>query len=491
MKIASPGFIKSHFTANDEALVRCQTALELRDRGDFDGAEETMLPLWRGIGSQPNTKGLHPPVAAEVLLCAGILTGWIGSRNEIKEADGEARDLITQSITFYESDGDSKKVAEARTELAYCYWREGSFDEARILFSEAIQKLTTEGNKRANALLGLSVVEWSSSRFTEAVSILTKNAPLFEKITNHTLKGFYHNQLAMVLRGLVTADKKVEQLKRIVKEYEKADHEFKLARNTIFRAMVKNNIGNILRQLSRFREAHEYLDHARRLAASLRDRVRTAQVDQTRAEVMIAQRRFEEAERVARGAARSFEKAGRQCLLVEALINRGIASARLGRTDQAQYTLQRAVEIAQQVGTVSLAGIAALTMIEELDDLSPQTSAIAYERAHEWLTESQSPDLHRRMSAAAIKVLAKVQAGLIDKNADALANKPLDFDHELLRYENALIKRALAQVNGSLTRAAANLRMSYQKLAYIIETRHRELLQERTPVRRRRPRKGR
>jgi transcriptional regulator with PAS, ATPase and Fis domain len=61
----------------------------------------------------------------------------------------------------------------------------------------------------------------------------------------------------------------------------------------------------------------------------------------------------------------------------------------------------------------------------------------------------------------------------------------LDLDQELLRYENALIKRALTQVNGSLTRAASNLSMSYQKLAYIIETRHRDLLKERSPVRRR------
>ncbi|HXL79251.1 MAG TPA: tetratricopeptide repeat protein [Pyrinomonadaceae bacterium] len=486
MKITSPNINTSHLAANDEALLRCQTALEFRDKGDFDEAQDVMRPLWQGIGNHPETAGLHPSVAAEVLLCVGILTGWIGSRNEIKEADGYARDLITESITYYESVGDVKKVAEARTELAYCYWREGSFDEARIMFTEALQKLNTEGKTRANALLGLSVVEWSTSRYTEALKILTENAPLFKKLTHHTLKGFYHNTLAMVLRTLVTADKKAEQLKQVVSEYEKADHQFKLARHTIFRAMVKNNIGNVFHQLSRFSEANEYLDHARRLSVSLRDKVRTAQVDQTRAEVMIGQRRFAEAERVARGAVRTFEKAGRQCLLVDALINRGIASARLGKTVQAQFILQRAIEVAQQVGAFSQAGIAALTLIEELDDLPPQTLARAYERANEWLANSQSSDLLRRMNAAAIKVLAKVQAGLRSEDAeDDLSNKPLDFSEELLKYENALIKRALAQVNGSLTRAASLLSMSYQKLAYIIETRHRDLIKERSPVRRR------
>jgi DNA-binding NtrC family response regulator len=71
------------------------------------------------------------------------------------------------------------------------------------------------------------------------------------------------------------------------------------------------------------------------------------------------------------------------------------------------------------------------------------------------------------------------------EGAEGLANKPLDFDQELLRYENALIKRALHQADVSLTRAAASLRMSYQKLARIMETRHKDLLAERTLIRRR------
>jgi tetratricopeptide (TPR) repeat protein len=485
MQITSRKISTSHLTANDAALYRCQRALALRDKGDFDGAQEVMRPLWRGIGNRPDTMGLHASVAAEVLLCVGILTGWIGSRNQVKEADGYARDLITESISYFESVGDIKKIAEARTELAYCYWREGSFDEARIMFKEALKKLSTEGKSRANALLGLSVVEWSSSRPNEALEILTTNAPLFNRLTHHTMKGFYHNTLAQVLETLITPESKTGQLKQVVGEYEQADHEFKLARNTIFRAMVKNNIGNVLRQLSRFREAHEYLDHARRLAVTLRDRVRTAQVDQTRAEVMIAQRRFAEADRVARGAARSFEKAGRQCLLVEALINRGIALARLGKTEPAQYNLQRAIEVAEQVGALSLAGIAALTLIEELDDLTPETLRVAYKRAIEWLADSQSPDLLRRINTAANRVFSHVESEPITEDADVLLNKPLDFEQEKLKAEKAMIKRALAQTNGSLTRAASLLSMTYQKLAYIMETRHKDLLTERTPIRRR------
>ena len=46
--------------------------------------------LWGGVGERPETKGLRPSVVAEVLSCAGILTGWIGSKEGIEiAASGE------------------------------------------------------------------------------------------------------------------------------------------------------------------------------------------------------------------------------------------------------------------------------------------------------------------------------------------------------------------------------------------------------------------
>lgn len=472
---------------NDEALRCCNKALELKDKGNADDALESMRPLWEGLGQRPDTTGLHFTVVSEVLLCVGILTGWIGSRNGIKETNDWAKDLLTESIRLYESLGDSKKIAEARSELAVCYWRAGELNEARVMVTEALEKLTAPGNTRATALINLSVFEWSASRFERSLEILTDNATLFEKISNNTTKGTYHNQLAMVLRTLATSELKGSKLKRIIDEYKLADYYFKRARNVLFRAMVKANIANLLRDLTRYQEAQEYLDQARRLTGSVRDKVRVAQVDQSRAEVMIEQGRFKEAENVLRLAAGSFEKAGRQCLLAEALETRGRALARLGRTDEARFSFQRAIEIAQEAGAQNKAGLTVLTMIEELEDLTRETLGVAYKQANDWLAESQSKDVLRRINAAASKVFSKVERELIveDTGADVLTNKPLDFEQEKLKTEKAMIRRALALSDGSPTRAARLLSMTYQKLAYILETRHKDLLKERSPIRRR------
>jgi tetratricopeptide (TPR) repeat protein len=486
MKITSPKLDTSHLAANDAALRRCEVALNLKDKGDYRGVREVMRPLWKSVGERPETRGLHASVAAEVLLCAGILSGWIGSKEGIEKAQEIAKDLISESINFYQSIGDVKKAAAARAELAYCYWREGGLDEARIMFNESLQTITAQGNTRARALLRLAILEWSASRFSECLRILRENAPLFTKITNHAIKGNYHNQLAIVLRNLATAEKRGDYLQEAVSEYREAEYEFKLAHNVIFRADVQNNLGFLLYKLSRYSEAHQYLDQARRLMRSIKDKVEVAQIDDTQAQVLIAEQRFTEAEFLARHAVRVLEKSGRQCLLADVLITHGIALARLGRLQPAQFAFQRAIEIAHQVGALNKAGLAALSLVEELDDLPSDTSHSAFHRAAEWLADSQDQDLMRRFTAAAEQVFAVLDRELAPEEAtEELFNKPCDLQKEMLRYEGALIRQALAKTNGRLTEAASQLSVSYQALAYIIEGRHKDLLKERSPIRRR------
>jgi tetratricopeptide (TPR) repeat protein len=487
MSIAPSSLDLSHLTPNDRALIKCRKSLELKDRGDYAGAQEVMRPLWNRVGEHPRLDGLHPTVAAEVLLTAGILTGWIGSKDEISEANEWARDLLTESITYYESLQDSIRIAAVRAELGYCYWRAGALDEARILFTEALKRLPSEGNTRANAVFGLSVVEWSASRFRESLSILTEHAPLFKKITNHTLKGVYHMQVAMALRNLATAESDSSAYRRVLKEYHQAELHFKAAHNKIFRAHVKNNISYVLRELSRFQEAHEYLDHARRLTVSARDKVKTAQVDDSRAQLFIVEARYAEAEFVARQAVKTFEKSGHQSFLAEALTTHGIALARLGKTERAQFTIQHAIEVAHQAGSPNRAGIAALTLIEEIDGLSADMLSGAYEQAGEWLAETQSHALLLRFKAAGNKLAARLRVDAKTNATEALFKRG-NFKEAMLEVERELIRKALGEANGSVTYAAPLLGMTYPGLIYIIQRRHPALLKERTPVRPR-PRK--
>src|SRR5215813_12953827 len=298
--MASPKLDTAHRNANDEALLRCMTALEQKDRCDYAAAQETMQPLWKHVGEPPKTTGLEPSVAAEVLLCSGILTSWIGCKNQIRAAQELAKNLITQSMTYFESNKDKMKVAVAQSEIAYCYYREGTLNEARSWLHDALNKLTFEGAARARALLKLTTVECSAGRFHEALELLNDNEALFRKITNHTIKGGYHSELAIILRNLATRENRPEYFRSAITEYKEAESQFRLAHNPIFRADLVANVGYLLYKLGRYKEAHKYLNEARRLTVRFKNKASTAQIDDSLAQLLIAEGRLTEAERIAR-----------------------------------------------------------------------------------------------------------------------------------------------------------------------------------------------
>ena len=192
-----------NISPDDRALLRCRLAKQFEEVGNYEAAREAMGELWSGIGTDPNVEGLDQRAAAEVLLRAGTLTGWIGSIKQIESAQETAKNLISQSIAIFESLHDRKKVAEAQTEIAVCYRREGALDEARVMFAEALTRLDDEdGDLKAVTLLRSAVLEQIANRLNDALNILTAAAPLFEASTNHTLKGRFHNEFAMVLKDL-------------------------------------------------------------------------------------------------------------------------------------------------------------------------------------------------------------------------------------------------------------------------------------------------
>jgi tetratricopeptide (TPR) repeat protein len=177
--------------------------------------------------------------------------------------------------------------------------------------------------------------------------------------------------MAIALTYIAKSEKRSEYTQQAITELLKADKHYKAARNPLFRADVKNNAGYLLSSVSRFKEAHRCLDEARHLTVRFKDKARTAQIDESRAQVFLAQDKPEQAEVAASRAVLALQKSGDQCLVVDALITQGIALARLGKQERAQFILQKAYEIAIQVDAFPKAGLAALALIEEIDQLPP------------------------------------------------------------------------------------------------------------------------
>jgi tetratricopeptide (TPR) repeat protein len=431
-----------HLSLSQRAELRCQFARACEDRGEYEDARQAMGELWQRIGQRPKTEGLKPSTAAEVILRAGVLTSWLGCTNQITDAQETAKNLLSESLSLFASLSLSAKIAEAQTELALCYWRTGEYNEARDVLKEALSRLTTDSEIKAKALLRWAIVELEVTHYQDSLRILIDNALLFETVTNHTIKGSYYITLANALENLWRLEKQVDYLDRAFVEYAAASYHFEQAKHRSYRAYVENNLGFLYFKARKYREANEHLDRSRRLFISLRDSGAVAQVDETRARLFLAEGRNAEAEKTARSSVVTLEQGGQQALLAEALITHGTALARLGYYSQSYATLQHAIEAARESGSLNRAGDAALILIDELgEQLAPR-------------------GVTSNLTGCSIK--------------------------DIRRYEHDLIKDALIRAEGSITHAAHLLGTSHQRVSYIIESRHRDLLKVRKPKRPRR-----
>ena len=420
----------------------CQQAKLLENKGAYDEARQALSAYWPCFGERPQLTRLAPSAEAEVLLRAGVITSAIGGKNQLPGTQEAAKNLISEGISIFQSLNCQEKVEEAQVELALCYWRTGELNEARDLLGETLARLKHDGELKCRAVLRLAIVELDASRHHESLSLLTTNSFRFDQIENDTLRGSYHVTLGIVLECLWDQEQRSDYLDRALIEYAAASYHFEQVDHRSYLGNVQNNLGFLYFKINRCEEALDHLDYARRVFAGLEDTTAIAQVDDTRAGVYLKQGLPDEAEEAARSSVDTLEKTDRHALLAESLITYGRVLARLGDYTDSFAAFQRAINLSELNGSNNKAAEAALAAFREIG---------------EYLTVSETE---------------KVASGRT-------------LSDEVNSYEHELVKRALENAQGSVTHAARSLGISYQALGYMLETRHKSLLKDRTPPRRR------
>jgi tetratricopeptide (TPR) repeat protein len=482
--------INSSAPARDRAEYACQIAREFEKGGEYQAAIEALSDFWNGASDSIEAAGLDEQAQAQLYVRAGCLAGWQGSADSSVGSQERAKNLITRGIELYEQIGDTDRVAEARADLAVCYWREGAFDEARITLSQALSLVSADDvDLRASILVRAGIVEVDSRRLSEAIRIYNEAASLVEKSSDHNLHGTFHNSFGLALRRMADVDNLEAYVDRALVEYAAASFHFEQAGNTRYLARVENNLGFLFHTIGRYEDAHTHLDRARTLFAELRDTGTVAQVDETRARTFLAQGRFTDAERLIRSAVRVLERGDEQAVVAEALTTYGIVKARLGKFVRARQLLDRAIQIAELCGDAEGSGRAKLSIIEELTaQTSPQELVDTYQAATDLLKRSQDPSTTTRLIRCALIVIDALQVSEDEAEPTVAANwESFSLKKQVRAFEKGLIERALRDSGGAVTKAAHMLGFKHhQSLISLINSRHRDLLGQRSAVRPRR-----
>jgi CheY-like chemotaxis protein len=473
---------------DERVQLLCQIAADFEQRGEYESGRDALAELWQGVGYRPMLEGLSESTAAEVLLRAGSLSGYLGSLRQIEGAQDVAKDLISESITRFQAIGEPTRVAAAQSELGFCYRRAGAYDDARVFYQEALRGLGESSEElRAKILLRLVIVETLSGRYNDSLRILTDETRFFQASTNDFLKGKFHNELALTLMFLGKAEHRPDYIDRAIIEYTAASIHFEQAGHTSYKARAESNLGFLLYTIGHYEKAHEHLNRARSLFVSLADQGTVAQIDEARARVLLAEGNMRAAENAIREAVRVLSKGGEQGLLAEALTTQGCVLSRLGNFCESLDTLRRAADLAEQAGAVEDAGRALLCLIEEhADRLDEQELLETYERANNLLRETQDAETISRLRACAVRIVAARRASLSSRRVRSPANFWADFNlnERVHTYEARYVRRALIDGRGSITSAARLLGLHHHAtLAAMLEEggRHNDLAPLRTP----------
>src|SRR5829696_9919029 len=457
----------------------CKDAHKLERAGDYEGARFALRVLWSGrIGQRPRLAELSVDTQAEVLWRVGALSGWLGSANQIPGAQEFARDPLTESITLFESLGQQDKRAEAMGDLALCYWRSGAQDEGRALFRQAIEAAEKPETK-LRTLTNASTVEISSGRYGDALALLDHASALLGEVSDDWIHGAYHYQRGLAYKRLGGT----ENLDHALIEYSAASMHLANAGHVRHLAGVENNIGFIHLLLGRATEALTHLDKARAIFVSLKDSRMVAQVNDTRAQVFLAEKRFAEAERAIFATVTVLEQGDDSSLLAEALTTEGSIFAGSGKYDSARSAFDRASDVAAAAGDSHLAAVAQLRMIEEMGGVLSRTELLAsYRRADQYVgdhaiqSDLESLRICGHILLDKLEKLQSVEQELIGGT----------LDEEINHFEATLIARALERHKGSVTGAARELGITHQGLSKILDGRQRTLAGVRRPKRKRR-----
>jgi tetratricopeptide (TPR) repeat protein len=375
-----------------------------------------------------------------VLLQCGCLSGFVGNARA-KDVQDKARDLLTESLRIFQLLKNRAKASEAQYELGICYFRSGSFDEARIVLDEALIGVPPE--QQGKIIIGQAIVEIYTGRYEEAQDILNAAKPLFET-ASHALKGRWHGHMGLVLRRL--AQGRTEILDKAIIEYTAAICYYEQARHERYCGSNLNNLAFLLYRVGRHQEAYENLDRAHEIFARLKDPGNIAQVEETRARVLMAEECYEEARRVIIGAVDILEKGGEQAFLADALTIKATVQAKLGDHDYSLHTFRPAMNIAENAGSLCHAGRAAISMIEEhgARRLSERAIYHLHRRADKLLTTSQDAEDMARLRACARIVVRKLFGPQLDESDFYLPDV-------VRAYEARFIEQALIEEQGSVT----------------------------------------
>jgi DNA-binding winged helix-turn-helix (wHTH) protein len=370
-----PPIASFELTPSEQLQVYCAIVREQIDAGNYEAGCRILQPWW-SIGTWPKLDRVNQQSYADLLFTAGELAGFVASTVQIARGQNHAEELLNGSVALFEQLGLKIRAAEARIELALCYHRQGLLDIGRSTLMRVLDELCEENWELLGlALMRLGSLERQAGRLNDALARQMQATGIAE-LCGPWITARCHLELASTYKDLGIAEDDASYFAEAKRFYLKALYEFEAVGQHRYVGIVENNIGLLLLSLGSYHDSEEHLLRSRRLFDGFFDSLRGAQVNETLARLYIETKQYNLAEAVIERSLKIFEYADGEALLAEALTTSGIVANRLGRFSDAKKRFEASHKIAGRCGDREGAGLALLTMFEEMGERLEQAERI-------------------------------------------------------------------------------------------------------------------
>lgn len=384
-------------TPSEQVQINCTVAREQIDSGNHEAACKVLCSRWT-FSDWPRLDGLNQQSCADLLFTAGELASYKANTTQIPRGQKHAEQLLNGSIALFEQLGLRRRAAEARIELALCYYRQGAFDLGRYTLTRVLDQLSEESTElRGLALVRLATLERHAGRLKDALSKLLEALPIVQVSGPWTTARCFL-ELASTYKDLAIAEASSSYSDQARDFYIKALSEFEAVGHHRYVAVVENNLGFLLLGDGLYKESEDYLLRSLRSFISFSDTIAEAQVNETLARLYVATKRYDLAEDVIERAVKILERTDGEALLAEAITTSGLVAAKQLRYGDAKKNFEAAYNIAERCGDSEGAGRALLIMLEELKDtFAPEENAQLLAALTTLLASTQQETLQTRV----------------------------------------------------------------------------------------------
>lgn len=366
---------------------------------DTDWLQKILQPVWN-IEEVPNFSNYEENIKAELLRLCGVFLSYYGkySLNQ-KNYQIRGKDLLITAVEIFDANKMSERVAEAKINLAFCYWNLGEVNEAEaildIVEAELDENLFHPTYLRV-CINRLLVFFWRQE-IDQAIKLIEKISSPMRFCTNLRLQAMFHSQAGIFYTNTLEYDKAIFHLNEAVSFAEKTN-------NKLFVAINLNNIAYLYKDVNDFEKALDYISSAITEVDKIKYKGFLPHVLDTKALIFLNWDKFEDALETINLAIELFRQGEDYRGLTEALWTKVCCLLRLNRSEDALSVYGELYQIAiGQIGEVAA------------EKFAKKISEELYILKHLSLTDELAEFKKERVSAALIEA-----NGVIGKAAEIL-----------------------------------------------------------------------